>query len=286
MIDPAETWQARYDEARERLGSDIEARRLVEQASGFEGGEFYLGLEQKVTDRTGPYFDGLVERRAAGEPLQYVLGRWGFRTLDLFIDRRVLIPRPETEQVVEVALAEMKRLGKTHPVVADLGTGSGAIAIALAVEGHAAEVWATDRSPDALAVARANLTGAGTLVATRVRMVEGSWFSALPSSLTGRLDLLISNPPYIAEHEVPDLPADVADWEPVGALVSGPTGLEDVETILRGASPWLAVDGVVVIEIAPHQAESAVALARDAGFADAFVKPDLAGRDRALVARR
>lgn len=282
----AETWRVRYDSARRRLGSDIEARRLVEQASGYEGGEFHVGLEQPVTERTGPYFDDMVERRAAGEPLQYVLGRWGFRTLDLLVDRRVLIPRPETEQVVQHALDEMRRLGKSHPVAIDLGTGSGAIAISLAVEGRAAEVWATDRSPEALAVARANLTGAGTLVANRVQIVEGSWYSPLPASLRGRVDLIVSNPPYIAESEVPDLPADVASWEPVGALVSGPTGMEDIEAVLAGAMSWLAADGVVVIEIAPDQADAATEAALGAGFATAEVRPDLSGRPRALVARR
>lgn len=282
----AETWRVRYDSARRRLGSDIEARRLVEQASGYEGGEFHVGLEQPVTERTGPYFDDMVERRAAGEPLQYVLGRWGFRTLDLLVDRRVLIPRPETEQVVQHALDEMRRLGKSHPVAIDLGTGSGAIAISLAVEGRAAEVWATDRSPEALAVARANLTGAGTLVANRVQIVEGSWYSPLPASLRGRVDLIVSNPPYIAESEVPDLPADVASWEPVGALVSGPTGMEDIEAVLAGAMSWLAADGVVVIEIAPHQADAATEAALGAGFATAEARPDLSGRPRALVARR
>lgn len=282
----AETWRVRYDSARRRLGSDIEARRLVEQASGYEGGEFHVGLEQPVTERTGPYFDDMVERRAAGEPLQYVLGRWGFRTLDLLVDRRVLIPRPETEQVVQHALDEMRRLGKSHPVAIDLGTGSGAIAISLAVEGRAAEVWATDRSPAALAVARANLTGAGTLVANRVQIVEGSWYSPLPASLRGRVDLIVSNPPYIAESEVPDLPADVASWEPVGALVSGPTGMEDIEAVLAGAMSWLAADGVVVIEIAPHQADAATEAALGAGFGTAEVRPDLSGRPRALVARR
>lgn len=282
----AETWRDRYDDARQRLGSDIEARWLVEQASGYEGGEFHLGLEQPVSERTGPYFDDMLERRLTGEPLQYVLGRWGFRTLDLLVDRRVLIPRPETEQVVQHAMDEMLRLGKSHPVVVDLGTGSGAIAISLAVESRAAEVWATDRSPEALAVARANLTGAGTLVAKRVQMVEGSWYSPLPASLRGRVDLIVSNPPYIAESEVPELPADVSDWEPIGALVSGPTGLEDIEDVLAGAMPWLAADGVVVIEIAPHQSDASVALATAAGFARAQVRPDLAGLPRALVACR
>lgn len=282
----APTWRERYDEARRRLGSDVDARRIVERASGYEGAEFHLGLEQSPSERTGPFFDAMVERRLAGEPLQYVVGSWGFRTLDLYVDRRVLIPRPETEQVVEVALAELRRLDRAEPVVVDLGTGSGAIALSIAVEAKGAEVWATDRSPDALAVAQANLTGVGTLVARRVRMVEGSWFRALPSSLQGKIDLVVSNPPYVAESEVAALPAEVADWEPRGALVSGPTGLEDLETIIAAAPAWLAPGGVVVLELAPHQAEAAVGLARAAGFASVDVRPDLTGRDRALVARR
>lgn len=282
----APTWRERYDEARRRLGSDVDARRIVERASGYEGAEFHLGLEQSPSERTGPFFDAMVERRLAGEPLQYVLGSWGFRTLDLYVDGRVLIPRPETEQVVEVALAELRRLARAEPVVVDLGTGSGAIALSIAVEAKGAEVWATDRSPDALAVAQANLTGVGTLVARRVRMVEGNWFRALPSSLQGKVDLVVSNPPYVAEAEVAELPAEVADWEPRGALVSGPTGLEDVEAIVAAAPVWLAPGGVLVLELAPHQAEAAVARARAAGFASVEVHPDLTGRERALVARR
>lgn len=280
------TWRERYDEARRRLGSDVDARRIVERASGYEGAEFHLGLEQSPSERTGPFFDAMVERRLAGEPLQYVLGSWGFRTLDLYVDGRVLIPRPETEQVVEVALAELRRIDRAEPVVVDLGTGSGAIALSIAVEAKGAEVWATDRSPDALAVAQANLTGVGTLVARRVRMVEGSWFRALPTSLQGKVDLVVSNPPYVAEAEVAELPAEVADWEPRGALVSGPTGLEDVEAIIAAAPAWLAPGGVLVLELAPHQAEVAVTRARAAGFASVEVHPDLTGRERALVARR
>src|SRR5438105_5970876 len=141
----------------------------------------------------------MVARRAAGEPLQYVLGRWAFRTLDLMVDRRVLIPRPETEQVVEVALAEARRLHAR--IAADLGTGSGAIALSLAAELPGVDVWATDVSADALAVARANLAGIGTFAAARVRIQEGDWFGALPPELRGRLDIVVSNPPYIGDDE-------------------------------------------------------------------------------------
>ena len=163
------------------------------------------------------------------------------------VDRRVLVPRPETEVVARTAIDEVVRLGArrgahdpwggaaTSFPVADLGTGSGAIALALARELPDAEVWATDVSDDALAVARANLAGVGS-AATRVRLESGSWFDALPEALRGRLRLVVSNPPYVAEHEVADLPADVADWEPRQALVSGPTGLEAIEAILAGAA--------------------------------------------------
>ena len=274
-------WRELLHEAAERLGSKLDAKRIVERAGGFEG-PFHAGLEEPVTTRALAYFDSMVERRAAGEPLQYVLGSWGFRTLDLYVDRRVLIPRPETEQVVEVALAELRRLEADSPTVVDLGTGSGAIALSVAVEAPTAHVWATDASEDALAVARANLAGIGRAGA-RVRLEHGSWFDALPGLLQGRIDLVVSNPPYVADDE--ELPAEVVDWEPAGALFGGPTGLEQVGEILGAATLWLARPAVAVIEIAPHQADGAVALAYESGFLEAKVMPDLAGRPRALVAR-
>jgi release factor glutamine methyltransferase len=208
---------------------------------------------------------------------------WGFRRLELVVDRRALIPRPETEVVVEVALGELDRLGLVAPVAVDLGTGSGAIALSLALEAPRARVWGTDRSAEALAVARANLAGMGSRVATRVRLAEGDWFAALPDELRGRVDLVVANPPYVAAGEA--LPEEVAGWEPAGALVAGPTGLEDVARIVAEAPAWLARPGVVVVEIAPHQAGEAEALARQAGFDPVTVKPDLAGRLRALVGR-
>src|SRR3954451_14884575 len=138
---PPVLWRAIYEELSERLGSKIDARRIVERASGRDSGEFAVALDEPVPARAVPFVEEMATRRLAGEPLQYVVGRWGFRRLDLLVDRRVLIPRPETEQVVEVALAEAARLGgSTGLVAADLGTGSGAIALSLATELPGAEV--------------------------------------------------------------------------------------------------------------------------------------------------
>jgi release factor glutamine methyltransferase len=277
------TWRHLWTLATERLGSDIEARRIVQRASGREGPDWLLTLDEPVPQRAVSFFDDMVERRAAGEPLQYVLRRWGFRTLDLLVDPRVLIPRPETEVVVEVAIRELRRVGSQHPLVADLGTGSGAIALSLAVEVPDARVWATDASADALAVARANLAGIGS-PAARVRLAEGRWFEALPVPFRGQFDVLVSNPPYIGADE--ELPAEVADWEPSGALIAGPTGLEAVEELVEGAPEWLAPTGALVVEIAPHQADRVLELVSAAPFQGADVRPDLNGRARVLVARR
>jgi release factor glutamine methyltransferase len=273
------------------LGSDVEARWLVEQVAG------QARPIGPVGDEARHRFDALLARRADGEPLQYVLGEWGFRTLDLMVDRRVLIPRPETEQVVEVALAELDRIAAGSSsgdslIAVDLGTGSGAIALALAAERDRVEVWATDVSPSALAVAAANRLrvanrpGVQSRAASRVHLVEGAWWTALPARLRGRVDLLVSNPPYIASAEMSDLDQEVVGWEPRLALEAGPTGLEAVREILGGAHAWLGPKGVVVIEIAPNQAAAATDLARSAGFGAVEVRSDLAGRDRILLARR
>lgn len=262
----------------------VDARRLVERASGLEGGELLAGLDRVAPRRGVAHLDAMVERRAGGEPLQYVVGRWGFRSLDLLVDRRALIPRPETEQMAELALAELRRVaGSGRALAADLGTGSGAIALCLVQEMVTAEVWASDVSADALALARANLAGLGR-PAGRVRLVEGDWFAALPPELAGHLDLVVSNPPYVAEDE--ELPAEVADWEPEQALVAGPTGREHLERIVGEAPAWLSPGGSLVLELAAHQAPALAAAARTAGFPDVDIRPDLAGRDRVLVARR
>ncbi len=225
------------------LRPDTEARWMVERVSGYEGTELVTDEQERATTEAQQHLDDMLERRVGGEPLQYVLGRWDFLGLDLLVDRRVLVPRPETEVVAQTAIEEAARLGArrgkhdawlaadTSYAVADLGTGSAAIALVLARELPDAEVLATDVSDDALAVARANVAGSGT-AATRVRLHAGSWYHALPPELRGRLRVIVSNPPYIAEHEVAELPSEVVDWEPRSALVSGPTGFEALEVLI------------------------------------------------------
>jgi release factor glutamine methyltransferase len=290
----AVTWRNLFDEAAARLPDERGRRRVNEVRWMVEevAGAGWPGIAtDAVSERSAAHFLSLVERRAAGEPLQYVLGRWGFRSLDLMVDHRVLIPRPETEQVVEVALTELDRLIQSpsvdeRAVVVDLGTGSGAIALAVASERTHTTVWATDRDSQALEVAQANLSGLGGFAATRVRLAQGDWWAALPDELHHRVDLVVSNPPYISAAEMDSLDPEVVAWEPRHALEAGPTGLEDVDQILQPArSDWLSPMGVVVIEIAPHQAAAAAGLARDHGFSEIDIRADLAGRDRVLVAR-
>lgn len=260
---------------------DVEARRLVEEASGYEGARHHEVLNRRPPPAQLAHLERMLARRLAGEPLQYALGSWSFRGLTVMLDRRVLIPRPETEVVAEVAISEAERLGD-HPVCADLGTGSGVLAMSLVADIPGAVVFATDTSADALEVASANLGGLGR-AAARVRLREGWWYDALDEDLHGELDLIVSNPPYVADDE--DLPAEVSEWEPTTALRSGPSGLECIETIVAGAGEWLSRPGTLVVEIAPHQSDEVQRLAREAGFVHVEVRPDLAGRLRALVAR-
>ena len=272
-----------------------EARWLIEAVSGMDSTEQVLEADALVSQRAVIQLDELLVRRATGEPIQYILGAWNFCGLDLFVDRRVLIPRPETETVVQHAIAEVQRLGErvgradpwaggiTHYAVADLGTGSGAIALALADALPDAEVWATDADDDALHVARANVAATGSS-ATRIRVASGAWFAAFPDELRGSFLVVVSNPPYIAHGE--ELPPAVHDWEPHDALFAGPTGLEAIDVLLTEATEWLDAAGTLVLELAPHQAEPAAELARTLGYAEVLVRQDLAGRDRALVARK
>jgi release factor glutamine methyltransferase len=155
------------------------------------------------------------------------------------------------------------------------------MALASALPG--VQVWATDASADALAVARANLAGLGS-AARAVRLTQGDWFDALPDELRGRLRVVVTNPPYVAEREVEELAREVVAHEPRSALVSGPTGLECIERIVGEAPGWLETPGALVVEIAPHQAAAAIEWARAAGFTDVRIERDLALRERVLVA--
>lgn len=286
------SWRELRDEAVLSLASSgfenaaSDARRIVEEASGYEAGDYHLGLATSATKRGVAHFDSMLARRLAGEPLQYVLGRWGFRTLDLAIDQRVLIPRPETELVAGLGLDELERQAEPGRVLlaADLGTGSGAIGLSLAAERDDTEVVISDVSAGALAVARANVAGLGRPGARVSVASPGRWFEALDPDDVGQFNLVISNPPYVAvDDEVAD---DVREWEPHVALFSGDSGLADAFEILDAVESWLAPGGAVVLELGERQLERAAAHARSLGLIDVEEHADLAGRPRALVARR
>ncbi|MFM8389481.1 MAG: peptide chain release factor N(5)-glutamine methyltransferase [Actinomycetota bacterium] len=282
------TWRELLDETTELLGDRNEARWMCEEASGLDGTEFVAELDRPATQRMGLALQAMVGRRLAGEPLQYVLGHWPFRHIDLLVDRRVLIPRPETELVAETALgiafAAHGNRGERTVRIADLGTGSGAIGLAIANEmpNTGVEVWITDTSADALDVARANIAGIGRNAAN-VRVAFGEWCAALPDELRGSFDVVVSNPPYIAVDDA-DLDASVRDHEPHAALFSANDGLADVFAIAAQAREWLTCDGWLVLEIGHLQGVAVHAELERLGFANVEVKADLAGRDRIEVA--
>jgi len=282
-------------------GARHEARFIVE--------EVLDGPGPGVRSRPGTVAPGpaavaraMADRRMAGEPLQYIFGHWPFRGLDLRVDARVLIPRPETEQVVEFALGEARDLlagSGRGLVVVDAGTGSGAIALALATELGpiwVREMWATDTSAGALEVAAVNLAACRAMATTDgdralppVELVAGSWLTPLPDRLRGCVDLVVSNPPYVTEEEWIGLSSEV-HAEPRQALVAGPgreddAGLADVEAVLDECLGWLGRPGAVVVELAPQQAAVAQRRALQLGYDQVRVESDLAGRPRALVAQ-
>jgi release factor glutamine methyltransferase len=278
------TWRALLAGAAERIGSLDEARWIAQAASGRDLTEWILGLDDPATERAVAHLDAMVARRAAGEPVQYVIGSWPFRRVELMVDARVLIPRPETEEVVEVVL-ELVRSRPAPHTIADLGTGSGAIALSLAHELPlgSATVWATDVSTDALDVARANLAGLGR-AAAHVRVAHGSWYEALPPELMGSLDLLVANPPYVAPGD--DMDDAVAMWEPALALWSGDDGLRAIAEIVDGAARWLRPGGWLVLEIGASQGEAVKGRMEAAGLQSVAVRPDAQQRDRVAIAQR
>jgi release factor glutamine methyltransferase len=230
----------------------------------------------------------MVRDRLSGVPLQYVMKRWAFRHLDVMVDERVLIPRPETEQVVQIALdiaVDIARKNENNGAlhVVDLGTGSGVIGLSMAFElgAEAAHVWLTDASVDALDVARANMIGIGR-AAANVRIAHGSWWNALPQDMAGQIDIAICNPPYIA-HASSEVAPDVHMYEPHSALYAHDNGLADLRTVIEGASTWMKQSGWLVLEIGYQQGAEVLALMRAAGFVGAEIKQDLSGRDRIAV---
>lgn len=283
------TWRQRWHDAAVVVGRP-QARWLCEEASGAFDDEFLETLDDVVADRSSERLDAMLARVQAGEPLQYVLGHWSFRRLDLLVDRRVLIPRPETELVAEHAINLVRGRAAQRvdrPLkVADLGTGSGAIGLSLALElPHGlVDVWLTDVSADAVDVARANAAGLG-MAGERVHFATGSWFEALPDDLRNSLALVVSNPPYVAADDA-DLDASVRRWEPPAAVVAADGGLADVRAICASAPQWLSAGGWLVLEIGATQGPAVCELLMSNGFVGVAVHRDLAGRDRIVVGQR
>ncbi|MBI1795599.1 MAG: peptide chain release factor N(5)-glutamine methyltransferase [Candidatus Eisenbacteria bacterium] len=270
---------ARGDSAR------AEAEELLGRLLDLPRTDLYLQRTRVLSATEWQRLDSWLRRRERGEPVQYVTGRAAFRGLDLAVDENVLIPRPETEGLVEAVLATLRerREAWPQPRVLDLGTGSGALAVAIAAEWPAAAVTATDASEAALAVARANAAACG--VAARIQLAHGAWFDAIAAD--DRFEVIVSNPPYIAEGERGQLPADVREHEPAEALFSGASGLEALREIVDQAPRHLVAGGLLALELAEMRAaEVATWLEGAHDWESARLIDDLAGRPRVLTAHR
>jgi release factor glutamine methyltransferase len=247
-------------------------------------------LVQECGDENPAALSVAARRRLDGEPSQYVIGHWPFRSLNLDIDSRVLIPRPESEELVGVALNELAKSRIEAPLIMDMGCGSGAIGLALLSElserGVAATLVAIDESPEALDVARHNALKHHVLAAS---FVVSSWYENLDQSLQGRVDLIVANPPYVGNDEFASL-EPVLRYEPRGAIVAGDSrgvvGFEDLAVVIEGAPTWLSPRGVLICEHANVHRDAVLETATRAGFSECEDLDDMAGNPRILVARR
>lgn len=255
----------------------LNAEHLIGHALGLKRMQLYLQFERPLAEAELEKIRPLVKRRGNREPLQYILGETEFGGLRLKVDKRALIPRPETEYLLELLTP---RLTTPPARLLDLGTGSGAIALALAKVFPEAQVTAVDKSPEALALAQEN--AALVQLEGRVQWVLSDWFSALP---TGQpFDLIVANPPYLSETETSAAEPEVKDHEPHGALYSASSGTADLEHIITGAKAHLAVGGLLACETGIGQHAQLTALVAQTGYARSESLRDLTGRDRYLLA--
>ena len=277
------------EEARTRLrdtpSARTDAEELVSRLLGLGRGEVHIQRERPLAEAERARLEAWLARRVAGEPVQYITGRAAFRGLDLAVNPAVLVPRPETEGLVEAVLAALRAEASrwSKPRVLDLGTGSGAIALAIASEWPAAIVSACDSSEMALATARANADALG--LGDRVRFARGDWFDAIGGD--ERFEVIVSNPPYVATGEWDLLPADVRGYEPEQALFSGATGLEALREIVDESPRHLVGGGLLALELAEMRAAEVAAWLEGAhDWSGVTLVDDLAGRPRVLLARR
>lgn len=254
----------------------LNAELLVGHALGLKRMQLYLQFERPLTAAELEAIRPLVRRRGQREPVQYILGETDFFGLRLKVDRRALIPRPETERLLELVTT---RAVSPPATILDLGTGSGAIALGLAQHFPEARVTAVDRSEEALALARENAAATGLV--ERVTFAHSDWFAALASD--ARFDLIVANPPYLAEEEAAQAAPEVNQHEPAAALAAGRGGLADLRVILATAPRFLVREGWLALETGVAQHAELLRLATEAGFKRTESLPDLTGRDRFLL---
>ena len=254
----------------------LDAELLLGHALGITRAQLYTYPQSQLSSVELASFRQLIERRARREPVAYIVGHKEFYGLDLFVDDRVLIPRPETELLVEKAI----EISQRQSVVADVGTGSGAIAISLAVHLPQAQVYATDASPEALEVAARNCRR--HCVEDRVHLLQGHLLEPLPEPV----DLIVANLPYVSQAELAQLPPEISHYEPREALDGGPDGLDHIRHLLAQAGGHLKSRGIVLLEIGATQGQAVVALARrHFPAARVEIAQDYAGLDRVVIMR-
>lgn len=256
-----------------RLNSEL----LIGHALGLKRMQLYLQFERPLKENELEKIRPLVRRRAAREPLQYILGETEWHGLKLKCDRRALIPRPETEYLLELII---KSLGTPPVRILDLGTGSGAIALGLAKAFPESRVTAVDASEEALALAGENVAGLNS--GERVELLKSNWFSSLPGD--SFFDLIVANPPYLSESETAETAPEVRDHEPKTALTSGPDGISDLKIIIASAPQYLSPGALLALETGIQQHTTLVELCTAAGFSRVESKQDLTERDRFVFA--
>lgn len=279
------TWTTDYLKQRGSETPRLDAEILLAEAIGCDRIELYTSFEEEPGEAARDRFRGSVKRRAAGEPVAYIVGKKEFYSLTFSVNRHVLIPRPETELLVVESLDFLKTLSlEKAPVFGcDVGTGSGAIAVALLRHAPKLQMTAIDRSGETLEVARKNAIEHD--VAGRVEWREGDLMGDMAEEPT--FHLIVSNPPYVSRREYQELPAEVKEYEPKTALEAGPTGTELIERLLPQALPRLFPGGALLVEISPMIADRVVRLfEHQRGFEEIQVVKDLSQRPRVVRARR
>lgn len=256
------------------------AEWLLSAATDLSRIELYARFDRPLTPDERAILRAGIERRAAGEPLQYVTGEMPFRHLVLKVRPGVFIPRPETEVLVDTVLEHLDRCETPEPIVVDLCVGSGAIAVSVAYERPTTRVYATEIVPATAEVARDNAERCG--VADRTTVLDGDLFVPLPAGLRGSVDVVVSNPPYIPTADLADLPSEVGGFEPRVALDGGLDGLDVARRIFAEAGSWLRPGGLLAMELDETRAVAAAEEMR-AGFDDVRVVADLTGRPRIVV---